>query len=154
MNHKKLDAVRGYEMRKDPITTVAVHMYIDQPGVYIDLNGNRLSSVIARRAGFDVDGQEAALARREKLAAFQDKLDGEMEIATGKRKVIAEQGDYLLIDAGLGRVFVEDVSGARVLVNAVPLIAGKQFLKDFAEEAKLAKEAKIAKEAENGGAKA
>lgn len=74
----ELDVNRGVVIRFHPMG-IKVAMYRDEPGVFIDVNGNELSRDVARAAGYDVDRLLRERAKAERLAEFHAELEDEFQ---------------------------------------------------------------------------
>lgn len=61
----------GVTIRRDPATGADVFMYKRKPGVYYSGHGTEVSTVMAKRAGFDVDRDAAVRQRELKKAEFE-----------------------------------------------------------------------------------
>lgn len=92
---------------------MAVYMHLDEPGVYYNDHARRIPDELAGEAGYDV----VELARYRKMNEARRKVLGDLEAdfsVTTKPKVIADEGDYQVIQVGPGRfniVFKDGASG-------------------------------------------
>lgn len=107
-----IDLDRGVLSRSDPDTGMDIFMYHDKPGVFLSAHGSEVSIELARRAGFEVDKLLRERHIKEAVKAAQDKVLAEMDEADrGERVVVAEKGDFKIIDIGYDRYQVLSPDG-------------------------------------------
>lgn len=81
-----IDLNRGVSKRtvKTKNGDLQVCMYKDQPGVYLDEQGNEYPPEsalrFAKKAGFDVEEMEKLRVRNEKMAEAQARIDDELDL--------------------------------------------------------------------------
>lgn len=105
-----IDVVRGVSMRKHSATGIAVYMYIDTPGVYLNMFGQPVSEKIAAEAGFNT-ARDGKLREKSRLMdEYMRKVEAQLEMETGTQSVLAERGGYKVVSNGQGyaRIMGED----------------------------------------------
>jgi hypothetical protein len=85
-----------------------IYMYNDDPGVYYNERGGRVSDTIAAEANFDVETYGKAHRRKLAYAKASGAVDAEFEGQTNL-KVLKEQGEYRLVELGKGVAQVQFV---------------------------------------------
>lgn len=114
-----------------------VFMYCDDPGVFYNERGGRVSEGIARQAGFDVD--TLSKAQRKKQAMLQAQKTVEEEYAgIAAMKIIEERGEYRLVEPAPGHFqiqFVEaDGSGSTLTTSPLTEKAARKLFVEMAGE--------------------
>lgn len=121
MPNTGFDFDRGMLIKRDRTTGIYVGMYLDTPGVYINGHGKRVSSAIARDAGFDVAKLDREREKRERLDAFKRDLAADLDLTEDgdEDMVLKELGGYKVLRSPSGMVNVVDEDGRRL--NPTPL---------------------------------
>jgi len=101
---------RGVHMRSHPSMGMDVYMYVDDPGVYFDAHGNKLTSEIAEQAGFPVDDLDQKHRIKEALDAAQKQVMEQFGVAP--KGPVAERDGFKVLDLGLGRYNVLGPDGS------------------------------------------
>jgi len=110
MAHIDLD--RGVHQRQHPATGIAVYMYVDTPGVYLNAYGSEVSPELALEAGFDVDKLAKMRLRQERIKAARDQIEAEIDaLDDGDTKIVRERDGFTIVDIGLGRYIIKDPDG-------------------------------------------
>lgn len=100
----KIDLDRGVHQRIDPGSGMDIYMYVDTPGVYLTLHGTEVDVELARRAGFPVEEQLKKRRVQQALAAAQDRVLAELQVADQSVKVVVQEADgFKIIDIGYDR---------------------------------------------------
>lgn len=121
MAASKIDLDRGVMTLRHAASGLYIHMYVDEPGVYYADNGVRVSVEVAKLAGYDIEYFGKQRERRERFAAAQDKINAEMDMADEtSAKVLAEAGDFKVLEMPLGNAIVVDTEGSRLTPSPVP----------------------------------
>lgn len=111
----------GIQLRLGP-GGVGVVMYNDEPGVYYNERGGRVTDAMAAQAGFDVDsfGKQRRKADAMKLAAAG--IEQEYAAYGPSANVITERGEYRLVEVAAGHFavhFIEADGKSAPLTNTV-----------------------------------
>lgn len=115
------DKVNNLKFQPDPkFGGLTVYMYLDTPGVYLDVHERAIPEALAEMAGFDVKTLAKQRHKREALAAFDAKLKAEMEIDVEEEEILAQMGDWKVIALPLERAKVVDIVTGEA-VTAVPM---------------------------------
>lgn len=141
----KIDLDRGV-MTKRHSSGVYVHMYLDQPGVFLNDFGAEVPPEMAAAADFDVERLLKERQKRDRLAEAQAEIEHELSLPVegGKEKVIEARGGYEILDRAMGRAIIRDNEGNDITPVPVPLQEAKVLLSKLAPK----------KEESNGGQKA
>lgn len=99
---------------------MSVYMYVDEPGIYYDVHGNKLPEAMAKMAGFDVQKHAKLKKRREALADFDKQMAAQLDMEGDEVEIIKEQGDWQVIALAAGRAKVVD-KDTGLPVTATPL---------------------------------
>lgn len=98
---------RGVMIRDHGSLGVKVYMYLDDPGLYLNVHGKPIAETLAKQAGFDV--VEYRKRRSMKLATteFERKLRAQYEAETQETLVVETKGLMRIVDLGHGRFYVQ-----------------------------------------------
>ena len=114
---------RGVMKQIDKVTGVAVYMYVNDPGRYLNAHGTEVSESLAKAAGYDVTTLAKKRLMKQKMAAAMKAIQAEVELADHdqgpEKQVKAEKDGFKVVDLGVGRFQVEDPDGG--VLNSVPL---------------------------------
>jgi hypothetical protein len=100
-----IDAPGGAQIRFT-VDGMAVYMLHSQPGIYLNDHNKRVPDQIAAEAGFDVERWARDRRKREAIAKATAAIDGEFN-ESSKRKVIAEHGEYRVVEIERGYFNIE-----------------------------------------------
>lgn len=107
-----IDYDRGVIINTDNVTGIDVYMYVDAPGVYLNAHGIQVPEVIARSAGFNVEGNAKEKLKLDRIAAAKSVIENDLKDATDETgECIKLDGGYSLIGIGLGRYLLKDPDG-------------------------------------------
>lgn len=127
---------------------VAVCMYKDAPGVYLDTAGNELNDKIAAEAGFPVDAYAKERQRRDRMAAAMKEINEEFgNIPEGKP--VFTVGNYSVVHKGGGSFVVQDEDNTVLTPVAMEKSKAIQLARKMAANEKV-DEPKPKPEAKNG----
>lgn len=90
----------GIQMRLGP-GGMAVYMYNDAPGVFLNERGARVSEGLARQAGFDVDTLAREQRKQAAMIAAGKAVEAEFAGMTNT-KIVREKGEYRLVEIAAG----------------------------------------------------
>lgn len=113
----KIDYNRGAMKKIDLKTGIEVYMYIDLPGVYYNSFETEVSEGLALAAGYDI-GKYGKMRKRRELAALALQAidqDLEMEEYAEKPETIEERGGFKVVHVGMGRHFIYDPDGGKLV---------------------------------------
>jgi hypothetical protein len=82
---------------------IAIHMYVDEPGVYLTVHGRPVAEKLAEEAGFDIAKWRKQKRIFEMRATAETQIRKTVEAETDEPEVVAERGTIKVIDIGLGR---------------------------------------------------
>lgn len=132
MSHR-IDVDRGVDIRQvvkfenqhkfapDPrYGGLTVYMYMDDPGVYYDVHGNKLPEGIAKMAGFSIDKLAKARKKKEAMAQFEKRIAQELALEQDEEIVIREAGDWKILALPMDRAKIVDKDTGE-MVTPVPL---------------------------------
>lgn len=119
---------RGLIASRHP-SGVMVYMYYDTPGSYINVLGKPVSEAMAAEAGMDVAKFSKMKARSDKMAAFKEAVEAELELdVTAEQEVVlASKGGYKVVKLALGNARVVDEATEEVL-NPKPITEAEAML--------------------------
>ena len=154
-----IDLNRGVTKRIH-VSGVAVYMYKDDPGKYLNAFGSEVEDELAKAAGFDVDTLGAARRKKERVAQAMSVIESEFAQDEGTEVVVAESQGFTVVSVGLGRHNLFDPESnklnsnplteeeaLRLLEQMVPKSPEQEATNEEAkEEAKIAKATKDVKE--------
>lgn len=147
---KEIDYRRGVRKRVHPASGVEIFMYKDQPGVFLNAFGKEVGEDIAHQAGYNVDKLKRAKLRQERMELARQTIEEELEASTDERRVVYEVGDYVLVDVGEGRTYIEDVDGNRYVGTPMPFEQAKTVVDSMAGKEGLLKDPDAGPEPEGG----
>ena len=154
MARRKVDADRGYVMKRHAPTNTQVFMYVDTPGAYLNAFGHPISDKMAKEAGFDTDKLSRERMKRERMEKFQNEMEAELDlVAAGKQKVIAERGGFKVVELALGNANVYDEDDDLMNTVPMPVKQAKALLDALTPEEKAEKPNAGAAQKPKGGAK-
>lgn len=119
MAERRIDYNRGVIKRTHPLNGVAIYMYVDTPGDYLNAFGTTVADKLAKEAGFDVDVLSKQKLKRERLAQAREAIEREIDTSDVTREMIVERNGFSVTHIGLGRYVVEDPDGT--VMNPTPL---------------------------------
>lgn len=117
-----IDLNRGVLSKKEHSSEAWFYMYVDEPGVYFNEHGIEIPEALAATAGFDIEVYGKAKRKRELLKDAYAKIEAQIgadEASPQNQKVIAERGEWKVIEVGLGNVNIVHVDGDKL--NAMPM---------------------------------
>lgn len=132
----------GITVRSGP-GGIGVVMYNDDPGVYYNERGGRVTEAIAQTAGFDTAlfGKQRRKKDAMKLAATG--IDQEYEALGPAANVVAERGEYRMLELAPGHFgihFIEqDGKGAPLTNTVLTRKAADKLFEDLAGPEPVAK---------------
>ncbi len=126
---KDIDVNRGVMIQKHPSMGL-VYMYIDEPGVFLNVFGKEVPNEIATQAGYDVKTLGKQKLKRERMASAMSAIELELELASevGKEEVLWERGGYKVVGLPLGRAYVFDDEGNQLNPTPIPRQEAKVLL--------------------------
>jgi hypothetical protein len=98
MSIENINPNRGLISRPLPKGGPLISMARDEPGIYFDASGNKVSDTIAAEARFDVAGDRAIRAKNEAKAEAVAKI--ERQFSDDKREIDG-MSDEDMVDAGM-----------------------------------------------------
>lgn len=114
---------------------MTIYMYNDDPGVFYNERGGRVSEGIAAAAGFDVETLGKAQRRKQAMALAAEKVEAEYA-SLPRAKVIAERGEYRMVEIAPGHFqiqFVEsDGNGSPLTTQPLTRKAADKMFEDLA----------------------
>jgi hypothetical protein len=118
----EIDVNRGVVSRLHQETGVRVFMYYDKPGYYYDELERPVAETFAASAGFPVELHAKDRYRSEKMAAFNAELGKRLAEAdeASDKPVIAEKGEYKVLQMAYGTAIVVDGAGMKVTPKPIP----------------------------------
>lgn len=112
MYNTKIDVNRGVMMMQHRASGIKIYMYMDDPGLFYDAHGNKVTDKIAKEAGFDTYELTKKRMLKEKMAEAYDRIAAELETANeGEKKVLKERNGFRLMEETLGRASIQDMEG-------------------------------------------
>lgn len=111
----KFDKVNSHKFEPDmKYGGLTVYMYVDEPGIYYDVHGNKLPEGIAKLAGYAVDKLAKQRRKKEALAAFDEQMRKELSMEPDEEsRVLAEDGDWQVVSMPGGRAKIVDKDTGR-----------------------------------------
>lgn len=107
---------------------IFVYMYKDEPGVYYDVHGNVLPVKLAENAGYPVAHNAKQLKMARATAEFKEQMRQALELeAEAERVVLAEAGDWQVLQLPMGRATVVDKATGKPVV-AVTMMEAEALL--------------------------
>lgn len=100
MASSMIDLDRGVTIRTHP-NGMRVHMYKDDPGLYLDVYGEPVQDSLAAEAGFDVKSDSKERKRKERMEEARRRIDEEL-----KEALEEAEDEYYTKHAGRGRYHV------------------------------------------------
>jgi len=98
-----IDYDRGVHIRMHP-SGVEVFMYVDTPGVYLNVHGDPFPSIkFAQEAGFDTETLARQRKIKEGVAEYEAKLRSELDLPISKRRILKEWEGYKVVELSPGR---------------------------------------------------
>ena len=127
----KVDVNRGCYIRMHRATGMAIYMYADQPGVFLNDHARPVPHEMAAEAGFDVEPLLRAKRKNDALHKAQMAIEAEYKTSV-QRDVIAEHGEYRVVGLGNDLFLVEFEDGSPlskpvsepIAMNTFRLLAG------------------------------
>jgi hypothetical protein len=116
-----IDYDRGVIKRNSTKLGVAVYMYVDDPGVFLNAFGTQVDDSLATDAGFDVAAFAKVKLKKDRISSAMAEIEAEMASQGPARNVKFERDGFQVIDIGLERYNVEDPDGT--VLNSNPLSA-------------------------------
>lgn len=117
---RAIDYDRGVMIRQDGKSGIEVYMYIDDPGIYLSVHGNKISEDLARSAGYPVDAQLKARQFKLKLADFEAKLKTELQVEEAGAQTLREHLGFKLIELGPDRCQIISPQGIVLNTQVLP----------------------------------
>ena len=108
----KIDLNRGCIKRKDKDSGIEVYMYKDDPGVYYTPTGEKVSTAMAKKAGYDTGQLAVDKARLDKLSEAQDRINAEFGVTDVGNAF--EAGGFAARHIGLDRYHVFDATNTQL----------------------------------------
>lgn len=117
---RRIDYDRGVMFSQHPTTGMNIYMYMDTPGVYLNVFENPVHESLAKEAGFDVEKYARARIRQERMAQAKNAIEAELAgVDPDEVKEVKSIGGFKIMDIGLGRHNVLDPDGNTL--NSIPL---------------------------------
>lgn len=121
MDYKQvIDYNRGVVKNVHP-SGVAVYMYVDTPGVFINAFGTEVTVELAKSSGFDTDPLLRKRAYNERVNEAMANIEAEMTSGEARREPVMERDGFKVLDIGLGRHDIEDPDGNKLNTLPMPL---------------------------------
>ncbi len=115
---------------------IGIVMYNDEPGVYYNERGGRVTEAVAAGAGFDVASFGKERRKRDAMKLAASGIEAEYAGHGPSANVIAERGEYRLLEIAAGHFaihFIEaDGKGANLTPHALPRKAADKLFEDLA----------------------
>lgn len=125
---------RPFLMRKAHDVNMKIFMYFDQPGVYLNVHGGTVPDTIAEKAGFDIKRYAKAKLKAERMAAFREQVEAELEDDTEtESKVLYEQAGFKVIGLALGMANVLDPDGEKLNDKPISIEEAELLVKMMTE---------------------
>lgn len=128
MSNINIDYNRGVLKKIEPKTHVAVYMYKDTPGVFLNAFGSEVSPELARACGFEVDKLLKLKLKGERMAHAMALIEQEMSSEATKREIVETRDEFRVIHIGLDRYIVEDPDGNNLTPSPLPLDTASKLL--------------------------
>lgn len=119
-NNQVIDYDRGVIKNVHP-SGVAVYMYVDTPGVFINAFGTEVDVELAKSSGFDTEPLLRKRIYNERVSEAMENIEAEMVTGEAKREPIMERDGFKVLDIGLGRHDIEDPDGNKLNTLPMPL---------------------------------
>lgn len=94
----KIDLDRGVQIRNS-IHGIAVYMYYDDPGVYLNAHGDPVSEDLAREAGYDIARLAREKTRRDAVKKAMGEINEQFSYV-GDDEVTKERNGYQIVKSG------------------------------------------------------
>lgn len=119
---------RGVIIKTHP-TGFDVHMYIDDPGTYLDGHGTELPAKVAKAAGFHTDRELRAKELNKQRAAAESKIQAEL----GKpiHEVVYWKGIFRLVHVGNQMFHVENLDGDQITMQPLNEAIARSLMDDL-----------------------
>lgn len=119
---QKVDYNRGLMKHTHAPTGIAVYMYFDDPGVYLNAYGFEVSKTLAENSGYDVGKWGKERTKRLRMAEAKELIEIELDAAEEyKPEVVKELKGFKVLAIGLGRHHVKDPDGNQMTEIPMPL---------------------------------
>lgn len=122
----KVDVNRGCHIRIHKATGMAIYMYIEMPGVFLNDHARPVPPELAAEAGFDVDKLLRDRRKREALLKATQAVEAEYS-TVAKRDIVAEHGEYRVIALSDDLFMVEFEDGSPLSKPVPETIAMSTF---------------------------
>jgi hypothetical protein len=109
---------------------MAVYMMHSNPGVYLNDHNKRVPDVIAAEAGYDIERWARERRKREAIQGATAAIDAEY-MASSSRKVLAEHGEYRVVEIQKGYCNVEFDDGT--ILNTRGPVSEEVAMRRFSE---------------------
>lgn len=132
-----IDLNRGVLIRKMRDANMKIFMYFDTPGIYYNVHGKEIPEAVARAAGFETERYAKQRLKREKMKEFERTIEAQLAMEAeddAPPAILAERGEFKVIDAKLGNVWVIDASGDKMNERPITQEAGMLLLTVLAGE--------------------
>jgi hypothetical protein len=118
MAKSAIDLNRGVITSRHRALDLYIHMYADDPGVYLDDHGNPIPSALAEEVGFDVKKFAKLKKKRDSLREFEAQMNDQLELEADE--VLAEGEGYKVVSVSEDAANVYDDDGNRLNNNVLP----------------------------------
>lgn len=132
MSNLNIDYNRGVTKKVHPQTMVAVFMYKDTPGVFLNAYGTEVSPDLAKECGFNTDELLKEKLKRERISQVTAMIEAELaNDQGGTRQLVEDINGFKTINIGLDRYIVEDPDGNNLTVTPLPLDTATKLLRQL-----------------------
>jgi hypothetical protein len=125
----------GIQMRQGP-GGMCIYMYNDEPGVFYNERGGKISDRLAEQAGFDVNSLSREKRKQAAMRAAGLAVEEEFASQGGHSKVVKERGEYRMVEVAEGLFsiqFIEpDGKGTTLTKVALARKAADKLFDDMA----------------------
>lgn len=131
MSNLNIDYNRGVTKKVHPHSMIAVYMYKDTPGVFLNAYGTEVSAELAAECGFNTDALLKEKLKRERIQQVTAMVEAELAGDTVTRKLVEDIGGFKVVDIGLSRYIVEDPDGNTLTATPLPLDTASKLLRQL-----------------------
>lgn len=131
MSAINIDYNRGVTKKIHPKNHIAVFMYKDSPGVFLNAFGTEVDNSLAGECGFDVDKLCKEKLKRERIQQVTAMVEAEMNQESPSRSIAEEIEGFKVIHIGMERYIVEDPDGNKLTTMPLPLDTASKLLRQL-----------------------
>ena len=132
----KINLDRGVVVSRQKVEQggVYVYMYMDEPGIYLNEHGHKVSESFAASVGLDVAKYAKERIRRDKMAEYKKQVEAELALVDVETEVVLKEvNGFKLIELPAGRANVKDADGELINTTPIPLYDAEVLLKALTE---------------------